>query len=106
MSSPSPNEIIIDTDCGIDDCVALILAMTHSKDCIRAITTVAGNVDIQAANENIGILSSLCNVKPLLYAGCEHPLVPGFAIKRWKCHHSDGFGGFRLRDEYQSYKVI
>lgn len=39
--------IIIDTDPGIDDAVALAIALNHPNLEVRLITTVAGNVDVE-----------------------------------------------------------
>jgi purine nucleosidase len=44
--------IIIDTDCGSDDAVAIIMALKSSEVHIEAITTVCGNVPLELATLN------------------------------------------------------
>lgn len=49
----APCELIIDTDPGADDLVALLLAMASPDELsIRAITTVAGNVHLAKTSRN------------------------------------------------------
>ena len=47
-----PRRVIIDTDPGVDDALALILALQSSELYIEAITTVSGNVDVALATQN------------------------------------------------------
>ncbi|MEF3840714.1 nucleoside hydrolase, partial [Enterococcus faecalis] len=44
--------IIIDTDPGIDDAVALAIALNHPNLEVHLITTVAGNVDVEKTTNN------------------------------------------------------
>lgn len=47
---------IIDTDAGLDDAVAIFMAMHgFEKDSILAMTTVFGNVDVDQADHNISL---------------------------------------------------
>ena len=55
MSPPPPltaKRTIIDTDPGIDDALALILALRSPELRVEAITTVTGNVGLEAATRN------------------------------------------------------
>ena len=45
-------QVIIDVDTGLDDALALILAINSMKFNIRGITTVAGNTTIELATKN------------------------------------------------------
>ena len=45
--------VIIDTDPGIDDALALLLALQSSELDIKAITTVSGNVPVDRATRNV-----------------------------------------------------
>ena len=45
-------KIIIDTDTATDDAVAIIMALKNDSFNIKAITTVAGNVDLNQATSN------------------------------------------------------
>lgn len=44
--------LIIDTDPGIDDAVAISFAMFHPEIDLRLITTVAGNVSVDKTTDN------------------------------------------------------
>ena len=45
--------MVIDTDAGIDDAEALIMALTYPSVTIEAITTVTGNVHLENVNRNV-----------------------------------------------------
>ncbi len=73
----SPIELIIDTDPGADDVVALLLAMA-SPDAlnIRAITTVAGNVCLGKTSRNACLAREWGGREDIpVYAGAARPLL-------------------------------
>ena len=45
--------MIIDTDAGIDDAEAILLALTYPDCTVEAITTVTGNVHLDKVNQNV-----------------------------------------------------
>ena len=45
-------KIIIDTDCGSDDAMAIAMAMNDTKYEVLMISTVAGNVTLDQATDN------------------------------------------------------
>ena len=51
--SQLPHPVLIDTDPGIDDALALFLAWGTPDFRVEAITTVAGNVDVDLATTNV-----------------------------------------------------
>ena len=70
-------KIIIDTDPGQDDAVAILLALASPEDIdVLGITAVAGNVPLALTQKNARIVCELAG-KPdtLVFAGCDHPLV-------------------------------
>ena len=68
--------IIIDTDPGIDDALALLLAFRSPELKIEAITTVSGNVSQEKANLNALKLLEFMGVKNVPVArGAEKPLL-------------------------------
>jgi purine nucleosidase len=94
-------ELIIDTDCGVDDATSLILAFHAKKSIINkihAITTVAGNVSVDCASEAARLVVGLCDKVQYtpIYQGAVKPLVSGYYpdVPRWPGHGADGFGGF------------
>jgi purine nucleosidase len=72
----SPRKIIIDTDPGQDDAVAILLALASPEDLdVLGITAVAGNVPLPLTQKNARIVCELAG-KPdtRVYAGCDAPL--------------------------------
>ncbi|AXI46236.1 nucleoside hydrolase [Sulfitobacter sp. SK012] len=71
-----PRKIIIDTDPGQDDAVAILLALASPEDVeVLALTCVAGNVPLDLTSKNARIICELAG-KPNVpvYAGCDRPL--------------------------------
>lgn len=72
----TPQKIIIDTDPGQDDAVAILLALASPEEIdVLGITCVAGNVPLDLTSKNARIICELAgktNVK--IFAGCDRPL--------------------------------
>ncbi len=67
--------IVIDTDPGVDDAFAILLAYRwFQKDQILALTTTAGNVGIEATTHNALGLKSLLHASFEVYRGASRPL--------------------------------
>jgi purine nucleosidase len=77
MSSQTKRVIIIDTDPGQDDAVAILFALgANDRLDLRAITTVAGNVPLSLTAKNARIVLGWVNRTDIpVYAGCPRPLV-------------------------------
>lgn len=45
--------VVVDTDAGVDDAVAVMMALHAFPADVGAITTVFGNVDLHQANHNV-----------------------------------------------------
>lgn len=67
-------KIIIDTDPGHDDALAILLAIKSKKFDIKAVTTVAGNSTIQNVTNNAGYILDLVNSDIPIYSGSKKPL--------------------------------
>lgn len=67
--------IIIDTDPGIDDAVALSIALNHPKLDVKLLTTVAGNVNAHKTTENTLKLVSFFDKQVPVAKGCDKPLL-------------------------------
>jgi len=106
--------IILDCDPGIDDAIAIILAL-KSKNCkIKAITTVAGNTYSEVGTGNVIKLFYLLGIdwfaieRPPIAEGSKLPLSGrmNFAGSK-QVHGLDGFGNTEdLFDEYKIPKKI
>lgn len=66
--------LLIDTDPGIDDAVALALAATYPELEIVAITTVHGNTDLARATRNARFLARVLGMRVLVSPGAAAPL--------------------------------
>ena len=71
-----PRNIIIDTDPGQDDAVALLLALASSEDLeILGVVTVAGNVPLPHTTTNARQVLELAGRRDVpIYAGCARPI--------------------------------
>tara|TARA_Y100001960_G_scaffold40800_1_gene39755 strand:+ start:3638 stop:4546 length:909 start_codon:yes stop_codon:yes gene_type:complete len=84
-------KIIIDTDTATDDAIAIIMALQYNDFDVRAITTVAGNVDIELATINALYTVELCNKNIPVYRGCSQPLTRKLETSKF-FHGKDGLG--------------
>jgi purine nucleosidase len=83
--------LIIDTDPGIDDAHAVLMALAHPNARVEAITTVNGNVDVDHTTRNAGIILEAAGADVPIYRGCAAPLVAG-RLDAAHVHGSDGLG--------------
>ncbi len=71
-----PIPVILDCDPGHDDALAILLALHRPELNVRAITTVAGNVDLAATTRNAQAILTLANRSDVpVAAGADRPLV-------------------------------
>ncbi len=88
--------IIIDTDPGIDDALAIFLACASPELEIRAITTVAGNVGINRTTRNALQLMQLAGRAGIpVYRGADRP-IRGTWTTIEDIHGQNGLGGVDL----------
>ena len=72
--APHPRKIIIDTDPGQDDAVAILLALASPELDVLGITTVAGNVPLALTARNARIVCELAGRSEVkVFAGCDRP---------------------------------
>ena len=70
-----------------------------------AITTVAGNVDVQQATRNALYTVELCGARVPVYRGAEKPLARAHENATW-FHGHDGLGDHNYRDPRQSPEAM
>jgi inosine-uridine nucleoside N-ribohydrolase len=89
-----PRHVIIDTDPGVDDALALILALQSPELCVDAITTVSGNVHVELATRNTLTVLGLFppERRPPVARGADRPLVRALDTAA-PVHGDDGLGG-------------
>jgi purine nucleosidase len=85
--------VVIDTDPGIDDALALLFAWNSPEIQVEVITTVAGNVTIEAASTNLLRLLALRRPvpRPVVAAGAPGPLARALTTAT-RYHGEDGLG--------------
>ena len=86
-----PTKMIIDTDTGSDDAVALLMAFQHPDIEVIGITTVSGNVPMKQGTLNALYCTELCNVDVPVYEGADRPLLRD-AFHAEYFHGEDGLG--------------
>jgi inosine-uridine nucleoside N-ribohydrolase len=92
----SPQSVIIDTDPGVDDAFAILLALNSPELKVEALTVVPGNVDGRQGLENALKLASLagrCDV--MVAGGAQHPLNQKLITAQY-WHGPNGLAGVEL----------
>ena len=84
-------KVIIDTDTATDDAIAIIMALKHNNFDVKAITTVAGNVDLEQATQNALYTVELCNKNIPVYKGSSGPIKRKLETSKF-FHGKDGLG--------------
>ncbi|MFY2763628.1 nucleoside hydrolase [Arenimonas sp. MALMAid1274] len=89
MSARIP--LLIDTDPGVDDALALLMAFGDPRHELLALTIAAGNVGLGHTVANALKLCDVAGVDVPVHAGCPVPLVHPAADAAY-VHGQDGFG--------------
>ena len=91
-----PRKIIIDTDPGQDDAVAILLALASPEIDVLGITAVAGNVPLALTSKNA---RKVCEVagrpETLVFAGCDKPMAHTLVTAE-HVHGKSGLDGIEL----------
>lgn len=93
----SGNMWIVDTDAGVDDAQALVIALNPpaaSNFEVVAITTVCGNVSLAQANQNVAEILRVSNkINIPYYSGAEKPLINKL-VDCSSIHGADGLNNY------------
>lgn len=87
--------IIIDTDPGIDDAVALAIALFNKQLDVRMITTVHGNVSLEKVTYNALRLMKFYDKKVPIAKGADRPLIADI-IDASDIHGETGMDGYNF----------
>lgn len=91
----SGSPMIIDVDTGVDDAIALALAVVREAN-VLGVTTVAGNVPVETATRNtLDVLSCLGRSDIPVHRGASRPLVADYQDAT-HVHGDNGLGGVVL----------
>lgn len=86
--------IIIDTDPGIDDAVAILLALASAELDVQGLVAVAGNLPLPLTARNARSIVELAGRPGVpVYAGCPRPIGPNWNAGRSDAEHAHGAGG-------------
>jgi len=95
-SQAAPRRVIIDTDPGVDDAMAILLALNSPELRVEALTVVAGNVETAQGLENALKIVSLANRCDVVVAGgAQHPLNQKLITAQF-WHGKNGLAGVEL----------
>ena len=89
----TPRPVILDVDTGVDDALAIMLALRSPELQVAGILTVSGNVHISRSTANTLTVLDILDAPPIpVAAGAAAPLArPGIAAD--DVHGRDGLGG-------------
>ena len=94
----TPRKIIIDTDPGQDDAVAILLALASPELDVLGITAVAGNVPLELTALNARKVCELAGRPDLpVFAGCDRPVARDLVTAE-HVHGKTGLDGAELPD--------
>ena len=82
--------LLIDTDPGVDDALAILMAHQHAD--VAALTVAAGNVGLAHTVRNARTLVDLLGASTPVHPGCPSPLVRTPDEDAAFVHGADGFG--------------
>jgi inosine-uridine nucleoside N-ribohydrolase len=88
--------MVLVVDTGVDDALAIALAVRHPLIHLEAVLTSCGNVDLERVNDNtLRVLDWLGAEHVPVYSGADRPLVQPF-VDAAHFHGRDGLGGAEL----------
>jgi pyrimidine-specific ribonucleoside hydrolase len=105
MGNQQVMRVIIDTDPGVDDALALLFALKSPELRIEAVTTVAGNVGVDQCYQNVFRIFDLLRLpdkdRPPVFMGASEPLDRE-GISSEEIHGRDGLGDYLPKATYPS----
>jgi len=93
--------IIIDTDPGIDDVIAITAALFAEELDVKLITTVGGNVGIENTTKNAVNLVNFLGKDTPVAKGADQPLLNKL-VSAAKVHGESGVGGYQFESKEDS----
>ncbi len=96
--TPGPRRIIIDTDPGKDDAVAILLALASPELSVEALVAVHGNVPLERTERNARRILALAGRTDVpVHLGCPRPILRS-PIHAAHVHGESGLGTLDLPD--------
>jgi purine nucleosidase len=85
-------KMVLDMDTGIDDAVAIAMALGSPEVDVLAITSVAGNAPVELCTRNCLLLNELLGGHAVVATGADRPLERELLTAQ-EVHGADGLGG-------------
>ncbi|WP_046468503.1 nucleoside hydrolase [Allosalinactinospora lopnorensis] len=98
MDRAHGSPLVIDCDPGVDDAIALLMALAAPELDLRGLTTVAGNVSLPEVNRNAARVLDLAGAPddlPLV-SGLDGPIARTRRVRDEPVHGEGGLGGVHL----------
>lgn len=89
--------LMIDTDAGIDDAQALMLALGHPDVTVEGITTISGNVHVDKVIKNVCTVVDIMGKDVPIYRGVPRPFIEVWEPEAPHIHGHDGMGDWAER---------
>jgi purine nucleosidase len=87
--------LVIDTDPGVDDAHAILMALSHPDVHVEAITAVAGNVGVKLTTANACHILDAAGADAPVFAGAANALIARYPVADY-VHGHDGLGDANL----------
>ncbi|MFO0904713.1 MAG: nucleoside hydrolase [Pirellulales bacterium] len=106
-----PRKVIIDCDPGIDDALALVIALFDPRLEVIAVTAVAGNVDADQASRNVQSIIEQLDPPRFPRLGAASPPDSSCGVDGRHIHGEDGLANLglnvsRLHHQHASEKIL
>jgi purine nucleosidase len=99
-----PKHIILDTDPGIDDSLAILLALASPEVELKGISTIHGNASTEQVTKNALSILELANASHIpVYKGCDLPLVKESLLSP-ETHGNSGLGYAKLPESKTKFQ--
>lgn len=95
-------KIIIDTDPGIDDAMAIHMAFADPRIEVVGLTTIFGNVNVEQATRNALFLAEQAAYQLDVAKGAERPLIQEPNTPSYYVHGDEGFGDLPAQSPKQA----
>jgi inosine-uridine nucleoside N-ribohydrolase len=97
VTAAQPKRVLIDTDPGVDDSMAILLALASPEIEVEGLTTVFGNVGVETTTQNALSVLELAGRPDIPVAmGAGKPLMRENTSRGWQVHGRNGLGGVEL----------
>jgi inosine-uridine nucleoside N-ribohydrolase len=102
MSHDKPKLVIVDTDPGVDDAMAILFLHASPKVQVVSLTAVFGNADVATTTQNAAYLADRFNIDVPTFEGADNPFARPRYVPELRVHGKDGYGDTNLAASYKT----